>query len=102
MRVHIFDNFAWKHSHVNIHQIQVIDTLHQLYKGLVMKTVAWIQNVIVENHRLKKCGDPTQEHPKRKINQRMAAIPTFTGLKIFPNFLGVQQWAGREQKAMVR
>ena len=39
MDMHLVENFAWKHSHVNIHATMMIDILHQLLKGMVMRLV---------------------------------------------------------------
>ena len=34
--VYEVENFAWKHPHLNIHKVMMIDVLHQLLKGIVM------------------------------------------------------------------
>jgi hypothetical protein len=46
--VHEFDNFAWGHHFVNIHECMMIDKLHQIYKGIVQYTLKWVQESFVE------------------------------------------------------
>ena len=111
MFVHPLRNFAWRHSFVNVHTVIMVDILHQLLKGIVMRLVEWVVALIAEQikedrrrHRRPKNSKRTVAGAKASIqlDQRFRQVETFTGLKRFHNFSNVQQWAGPEQKAMVR
>ena len=93
MRVHQVRNFVWAHLYVNVHQIQLPDMLHQLYKGLVMRTIKWLEALIKRNYK---------QQYERRINKRIASCPQFPGLKHFFRLAGVKQWTAGEQKAILR
>ena len=111
MFVHPLDNFAWRHSFVNVHTVMMVDILHQLLKGIVMRLVEWVVALIAEQikedrrrYRRPRNSKKTIAGAKASIqlDQRFRQVENFTGLKRFQSFSSVQQWAGPEQKAMVR
>ena len=111
MFVHPLSNFAWRHSFVNIHAVMMIDILHQLLKGIVMRLVDWIVHLIAEEVKENNRGRKRPRNSKRtvaeakasvQLDERFRQVSMFTGLKRFQHFSSVQQWAGPEQKAMVR
>lgn len=66
MDVHIVRNFAWKHAFVNIHTTMMVDILHQLLKGIVMRLIEWVGDLM-------KDLIPNQyQTKKRKLNRRNA------------------------------
>ena len=62
MDVHIVKNFAWRHAFVNIHTTMMIDVLHQLLKGIVMRLMEWVRDLI-------KDLIPNQHQKKKKAEQ---------------------------------
>jgi hypothetical protein len=39
------ENFAWKHSYLNIHKAMMIDVLHQLLKGITIYLITWVKTL---------------------------------------------------------
>ncbi len=112
-----WDNFAWEHDLVNIHNGMMIDKLHQLYKGIVKYTIQWVQEAIEEwtKQDKNKTGAPkrwkkgqirdiTKCSYVEQLDHRFKQIPAYTGLKIFNNapFSEIKQWTGNEQKAIIK
>lgn len=105
--IHDVHNFAWSHHLVNIHDIMSVDILHQLLKGIVMRLIEWIQELvpqILPRSRKRKQGDLriTTARPSAQLDHRFSQVPSFPGLKTFKHFSAVKQWTGVEQKAIVR
>lgn len=107
MDVHRIHNFAWNHSHVNIHGIIMLDILHQLLKGCIMTLLKWIRSLIdnsVQSSRKRKNIKQglNEASPTIQLDARFRQVPEFTGLKRFTGFSAVSQWTGNEQKAIIR
>lgn len=112
MDVHMVDNFAWKHPHVNIHSAMMVDILHQLLKGIVMRLLDWTQDVLKDvltpestmaGHKRKKGGKLVKDSSHIiQLDDRFRQVPAFHNMKQFSNFSSVSQWTGNEQKAMIQ
>ena len=105
--VHEVENFAWKHPHLNIHKVMMIDVLHQLLKGIVMYLITWTKDLVASAipmvRKRKGQGRTVAESSGTvQLDERFRCVPQFTGLKLFKEFSRVKQWTGVEQKAIVR
>jgi len=107
--VHNMDCFAWSHRFFNVHEGMLVDTLHQLLKGLVMYLVKWIQRLVgdlIPKKRKRKgtTGDTSATGGKSQLDDRFKNVPEYAGLRLFSRtaFSKVSQWTGDEQKAIVR
>ena len=106
--LHNINNFAWDHHLLNIHQAMGIDILHQLFKGIVMYLIQWVneilQHIQTTNRKRKYSSLPSIFHarPSEQLDYRFRQVPAFTGLKLFQSFSKVKQWTGVEQKAITR
>ncbi|KJF61113.1 uncharacterized protein CIMG_13432 [Coccidioides immitis RS] len=62
MWVHTVSNFVWHHPLINVHNIIMINILHQLLKELVNHLIDWlkalIKNVFKATYQEKKDSDP--------------------------------------------
>ena len=114
MDVHPVENFAWKHPHVNIHATMMMDILHQLLKGMVMRLVDWTGDLVEEmaanTQRASKHGTKKKwgnklikdSHHTVQLDHRFRQVPAFHNMKCFAHFSKVKQWTGNEQKAMIK
>ncbi|KAI9840208.1 MAG: hypothetical protein M1837_001836 [Sclerophora amabilis] len=105
--IHPVANFAWKHHHVNIHGIMMVDVLHQLLKGIIMHLIQWTQTLLTDVVK------PTRKRRRNQtslivntpgwvqLDHRFRQVPHYTGLKRFTHFSEVKQWTGVEQKAII-
>jgi Plavaka transposase len=107
--VHPVECFAWHHRLFNIHKGMMVDVLHQLLKGIVMRLIEWVRKLVGDVVQLKRKRRGTKTtttnmSAEAQLDQRFRQVPAFTGLKRFDNlsFSKVTQWTGDEQKAMVR
>lgn len=101
MVIHDLNNFAWRHHLVNVHTILAIDILHQLLKGIVMRLINWIQDLI-KDHVIPTAVKRTRKgvaRPKKfleqsaadiKLDYRFRQVPSFVGLKLFKDFSKVK------------
>jgi hypothetical protein len=88
------ENFAWKHSYLNIHKVMMIDVLHQLLKGITMYLITWVKRNR-QGRTIKESSGSIQ------LDERFWYVPAFTGLKCFSHFSEVKRWTGVEQKAII-
>jgi hypothetical protein len=109
--VHPVNCFGWRHHNFNIHESLATDTLHLLLKGLVMKLLELVEDMLQDLHpgqRKTRDGNAipiTQDTGNAQWNERFRQVEHNTGLKRFNNkrpFTEVSQWTGAEQKAVVR
>jgi hypothetical protein len=109
--VHPVDCFGWKHHNFNIHLSLATDTLHLLLKGLVMKLLEFIEDMLEDLYPGQRKGRVgiatpiTQDTGSAQLNERFRQVKHNTGLKRFNNkraFTEVSQWTGTEQKAVIR
>ncbi|KIM41784.1 hypothetical protein M413DRAFT_27359 [Hebeloma cylindrosporum] len=82
----------------DIHELLSPDLLHQIIKGtfkdhLVTWVTAYIQEV----------NTPADaKHILADIDRRLAAAPSFPGLRRFPEGRGFKQWTGDDSKALMK
>lgn len=108
--VHKYENFAWHHTYVNIHDCMGSDMLHQLYKGLVKDLIKHLTMLITSVKQPTTTSKATLKSGRSfrdsagsiQLDARFAAIPLYTGLKHFKSFSQVQQWTGSEDKDVLR
>ncbi|KAH6101235.1 hypothetical protein HBI64_254560 [Parastagonospora nodorum] len=78
--VHLVDCFGWKHYNFNIHVSLATDTLHLLLKGLVMKMLDFMQDMLDDIYPgSRKTWDNsttlvTQESEQKAIIQQLVAV----------------------------
>ncbi|KAH6091042.1 hypothetical protein HBI65_162100 [Parastagonospora nodorum] len=78
--VHLVDCFGWKHYNFNIHVSLATDTLHLLLKGLVMKMLDFMQDMLDDIYPgSRKTWDNsttlvTQESGSTQLNERFSVI----------------------------
>ncbi|KAH6532929.1 hypothetical protein HBI81_082320 [Parastagonospora nodorum] len=98
--VHPVDCFGWKHHNFNIHVSLATDTLHLLLKGLVMKMLDFMQDMLDDIYPGSR---KTWDNSTTLVTQESGS--TYTSLKRFNNkraFTEVSQWTGIEQKAIIQ
>lgn len=121
MDVHMYDNFAFKHQYVNIHKTMMLDLLHQLLKGLLMHTLGWVKQLLIDHmpssksRRVAAVQDVlvrrqrgnrrnltlNETHVLEVIDRRFAAMPIFRGMRHFTRVSHLSQWTGQEQKSIL-
>ena len=114
MDVHVVENFAWKHPYVNIHATMMMDILHQLLKGMVMRLVDWtgdlVEELTADTRKILKRGTKRKKpgrliedsHHAVQLDHRFRQVPVFHDLKRFAHFSKVKQWTDNEQKAIIK
>ena len=108
MYVHIKENFAWYHKLINIHDIMMMNILHQLHKEIIMNFITWIVDLL--NELYSKFQKRKREESKRSmkyahdailLNYRFQQVSSYQEMKVFKNFSFVSQWTKVEQKALI-
>ncbi|KAI0349013.1 hypothetical protein OH77DRAFT_1499682 [Trametes cingulata] len=83
----------------DVHELLTPDLLHQLIKGTFKDhLIAWVEDYI-------RSTAETEADAKRildDIDRRLAAVPTFPGLRRFPNGRNFKQWTGNDSKALMK
>jgi hypothetical protein len=85
---------------MNIHEIMMINVLHQLLKNIIMHLLNWIKSLLKTEILISK-----KRKRSRKLSRfdaRFKCVTSFTELKIFNHFNRVKQWTKVEQKTIVR
>ena len=105
--IHNVPNFAWSHTLVDIHDVLMVDILHQLLKGIMAYTIDWLtdmvtQEVTGERRNKKKERSVGQAPGLDQLDDRFAHVPAFPDIKIFKHFSGVTQWTGNEERTIIR
>jgi hypothetical protein len=105
--IHEMKNFAWNYSSINIHEIMMIDILHQLFKNMMMHFLSWIQFLLkkkmsIKRKRREQTMRMTDLSDFDKLYVRFRKISSFIDLKIFQKFFEIKQWTKKEQKIIVR
>ncbi|TBU36868.1 hypothetical protein BD309DRAFT_995400 [Dichomitus squalens] len=82
----------------DIQELLTPDLLHQLIKGTFKDhLVTWVEDYI-------RATAPSAAEAKRvldDIDRRLAATPSFPGLRHFPNGRNFSQWTGNDSKALM-
>ncbi|KAI0080515.1 hypothetical protein K474DRAFT_1704591 [Panus rudis PR-1116 ss-1] len=82
----------------DIHELLSPDLLHQVIKGTFKDhIVSWVEDYIKGEHS-KKDADAILAD----IDRRIAAAPSFPGLRRFPEGRGFKQWTGDDSKALMK
>ncbi|PKY60818.1 hypothetical protein RhiirA4_431393, partial [Rhizophagus irregularis] len=74
--IHDQKNVFWNFPNLNVYEAVLPDRMHHLDLGLFKYMLEYTQDLLIE-----QCGNYAIE----EFNNRLAAIPKFTGLKIFNN-----------------
>ncbi len=105
--VHATINFVWNYFFVNIHEIMMIDILHQLFKKMIMHLLIWIQFLLkkkmwIRRRRREQTIRVIDLFDLDKLNARFRKIFSFIDLKIFQKFSEIKQWTKKKQTIIVR
>ncbi|KAH9886281.1 hypothetical protein C8Q73DRAFT_658720 [Cubamyces lactineus] len=82
----------------DIHEMLSPDLLHQVIKGTFKDhLVTWVEEYLELVH-----GKPAAAIILADIDHRIAAVPSFPGLRRFPEGRGFKQWTGDDSKALMK
>ncbi|KAF8958618.1 hypothetical protein BDZ97DRAFT_1841060 [Flammula alnicola] len=82
----------------DIHELLTSDLLHQVIKGTFKDhLVTWVGEYLVIKH-----GKTGAAAIMADIDRRIAAVPSFPGLRRFPEGRGFKQWTGDDSKALMK
>ncbi|KAK7462237.1 hypothetical protein VKT23_007842 [Stygiomarasmius scandens] len=92
-----FQPFTFGFPRADIHELLSPDLLHQLIKGTFKDhIVTWINELIIIQHGQTK-GDEIIDDI-----DRLAAIPSFPGIRHFADGRDFKQWTGNDSKALMK
>ncbi|KAF7796680.1 hypothetical protein EIP86_007863 [Pleurotus ostreatoroseus] len=84
--------------YADIHELLSPDILHQIIKGTFKDhLVTWVEEYLVQEH-----GKAGAAAILADIDRRIAAVPSFPGLRRFPEGRGFKQWTGDDSKALMK
>ncbi|KAJ6545943.1 hypothetical protein B0H10DRAFT_2243842 [Mycena sp. CBHHK59/15] len=90
--------FTWDFPRADIYELLSPDLLHQVIKGTFKDhLVAWVGEYLEAEH-----GKSKAKKIMADIDQRIAAVPPFPGLRRFPEGRGFKQWTGDDSKALMK
>ncbi|KII90591.1 hypothetical protein PLICRDRAFT_106965 [Plicaturopsis crispa FD-325 SS-3] len=82
----------------DIHELLAPDLLHQVIKGTFKDhLVTWVGDYLVAEHGEKRGNEILDD-----IDRRIAATPSFPGLRRFPQGRRFKQWTGDDSKALMK
>ncbi|KAI0072406.1 hypothetical protein K474DRAFT_1686643 [Panus rudis PR-1116 ss-1] len=82
----------------DIHEMLSLDLLHQIIKGTFKDhIVSWVEDYIRGEYSGKEADAILAD-----IDRRIAAVPSFPGLRRFPEGRGFKQWTGDNSKALMK
>ncbi|OAX31653.1 hypothetical protein K503DRAFT_727701 [Rhizopogon vinicolor AM-OR11-026] len=82
----------------DIHELLAPDLLHQVIKGTFKDhLVTWVQEYLEIMHGVARAKEILDD-----IDKRIAAAPSFSGLRRFPEGRGFSQWTGDDSKALMK
>lgn len=82
----------------DIHELIAPDILHQLIKGTFKDhLVTWVEEYLTKTH-----GKAGAQVILDDIDNRIAAVAPFSGLRRFPEGRGFKQWTGDDSKALMK
>jgi Plavaka transposase len=74
------------------------DLLHQVIKGTFKDhLVAWVEDYLNANHSKAEASEIIDQ-----IDRRLAATPSFSGLRRFKDGRRFKQWTGDDSKALMK
>jgi hypothetical protein len=105
--VHEMKNFVWKHNLINIHEIMMMNILHQLMKKMIMHLLIWILFLLkihlFVNRKRKNFSIRFKDLSELdKFDIRFKSVSSFIELKTFFKFSNVKQWINVKQKTIMR
>ncbi len=105
--IHEVKNFVWKHNLINIHEIMMMNILHQLMKKMIMHLLIWIRFLLkthLSANRKRKNFSIRFKNLSEldKFDTRFKSVSSFTELKTFFSFSNVKQWIDVKQKTIMR
>ncbi|PSR76461.1 hypothetical protein PHLCEN_2v8436 [Hermanssonia centrifuga] len=84
--------------HADIHELMAGDLLHQVIKGCFKEhLVDWVFAYIILEH-----GETVGHGIWGQIDRRLAAVPTFPGLRPFHQGRDFKQWTGDDSKGLMK
>ncbi|CDO78171.1 hypothetical protein BN946_scf184918.g2 [Trametes cinnabarina] len=90
--------FTFYFPRADIYELLSPDLLHQVIKGSFKDhLVAWVEEYLVKKH-----GKAGAAVVMADIDRRIAAVPSFPGLRRFPEGRGFKQWTGDDSKALMK
>ncbi|KAF5334445.1 hypothetical protein D9611_014474 [Ephemerocybe angulata] len=90
--------FTHTFPRADIHKLMAPDLLHQVIKGTFKDhLVAWIMEYIMQEH-----GEVKGLEIIADIDHRISAVPSFPGLRRFPDGRDFSQWTGDDSKALMK
>ncbi|KAI0309566.1 hypothetical protein OF83DRAFT_1071876 [Amylostereum chailletii] len=82
----------------DINELLSPDLLHQIIKGTFKDhLVDWVTQYLIQEH-----GQLRALQILSDIDRRIAAVPSFPGLRRFPTGCGFKQWTGDDSKALMK
>ncbi|THH12583.1 hypothetical protein EW146_g7563 [Bondarzewia mesenterica] len=100
-RYGIIDNvlpFTTAFPRANIHELLSFDILHQVIKGTFKDhLMSWVESYLKVMHGANGVSAIIAD-----IDQRIAAVPSFLGLRRFSDGRGFKQWTGDNSKALMK
>ncbi|TBU53492.1 hypothetical protein BD310DRAFT_774757, partial [Dichomitus squalens] len=91
--------FTYRFPRADIHELLSPDLLHQLIKGTFKDhLVDWVTQYIY----LTAESEAEAKRIMDDIDRRIAAAPSFPGLRRFPDGRNFSQWTGNDSKALMR
>ncbi|KAG2116276.1 hypothetical protein DEU56DRAFT_974984 [Suillus clintonianus] len=82
----------------DIHELLAPDLLHQIIKGTFKDhLVTWVGQYLEHVHGASRAAEILDD-----IDQRIAAVAPFAGLRRFPEGRGFNQWTGDDSKALMK
>ncbi len=100
-------NFVWKHNLINIHEIMMMNILHQLMKKMIMHLLIWIKFLLKiylsVNRKRKNFSIRFKDLSELdKFDTRFKNVSSFIELKTFFSFSNVKQWIDVKQKTIMK
>ncbi|KAK7676623.1 hypothetical protein QCA50_020437 [Cerrena zonata] len=90
--------FTMRFPRADIHELLTPDLLHQMIKGTFKDhLVLWVEQYIYATHSKAKANQIMGD-----IDRRITSVPSFPGLRRFPEGRRFQQWTGNDSKGFMK